>query len=67
MRPKGMGLGADRTMVEKDLHGKKFKRKPGDTRGTQQEEDSLKKGSYVVILKGPHQDLYGKVHAVQSV
>lgn len=61
VRPKGLGLGADRSLI-KDLEPSKRKQppKPGDER-TQEEELVMGPGSYVLVESGPHKDKYGKV------
>ena len=55
LRPKGMGLGADRSQL-KQLNHTSTDGAEGD-----KEELVLKKGSYCVILKGSNKDLYGVV------
>ncbi|XP_014678720.1 PREDICTED: G patch domain and KOW motifs-containing protein-like [Priapulus caudatus] len=66
LRPKGMGLGADRRMIEKSLNTKPKKRKPGDA-AVADDDDVLRKGCCVVVTKGVHQDLYGKYGHVEGV
>lgn len=61
LRPKGLGLGADRSLI-KDLEPSKRKQppKPGDER-PQEEELVMGPGSYVLVESGSHKDKYGKV------
>lgn len=61
VRPKGLGLGANRSLI-KDLEPSKHKQppKPGDERA-KEEELVLGPGSYVLVESGPHKDKYGKV------
>lgn len=66
IRPKGLGLGADRSLI-KDLEPSKRKQppKPGDER-RQEEELVMGPGSYVLVESGPHKDKYGKVDFIFS-
>lgn len=66
VRPKGLGLGADRSMI-KDLEPSKRKQppKPGDERA-KEEELVLGPGSYVLVESGPHKDKYGKVEFISE-
>ncbi|MEE6505664.1 hypothetical protein FKM82_005614, partial [Ascaphus truei] len=59
LRPKGLGLGADRTAL-KELEPQKRRRplKPGEE--PPEEERGLGTGSAVQIQSGTHKDLYGK-------
>lgn len=61
VRPKGLGLGADRSLI-KDLEPSKHKQppKPGDER-VKEEELVMGPGSCVIVESGPHKDKYGKV------
>lgn len=61
LRPKGLGLGADRSLI-KDLEPSKHKQppKPGDER-VKEEELVMGPGSCVLVESGPHKDKYGKV------
>lgn len=61
VRPKGLGLGADRSLI-KDLEPSKHKQppKPGDER-VKEEELVMGPGSCVLVESGPHKDKYGKV------
>ncbi|XP_075440814.1 G-patch domain and KOW motifs-containing protein [Ascaphus truei] len=63
LRPKGLGLGADRTAL-KELEPQKRRRplKPGEE--PPEEERGLGTGSAVQIQSGTHKDLYGKVEGV---
>ncbi|KAA0713769.1 G-patch domain and KOW motifs-containing protein [Triplophysa tibetana] len=65
LRPKGMGLGADRSAI-KDLEPGRPKRppKPGDEKGNEEEALVLGPGGYVLVLVGAHKDLYGKIEGV---
>lgn len=65
LRPKGMGLGADRSAI-KDLEPGRPKRppKPGDEKGNEEEALVLGPGGYVLVLAGAHKDLYGKVRII---
>ncbi|KAM6925586.1 G-patch domain and KOW motifs-containing protein [Xenentodon cancila] len=64
LRPKGLGLGADRSAI-KDLEPSRQKRppKPGDE---QKKEDELVMGpgGCVLVESGAHKDLYGKIEGV---
>lgn len=66
VRPKGLGLGADRSLI-KDLEPSKRKQppKPGDERA-QEEELVMGPGSYVLVESGPHKDKYGKVDFIRG-
>lgn len=61
LRPKGLGLGADRSAI-KDLEPGKHKRppKPGEERD-KEEELVMGPGGCVLVESGAHKDLYGKV------
>ncbi|NP_001011390.1 G patch domain and KOW motifs-containing protein [Xenopus tropicalis] len=63
LRPKGLGLGADRSAL-KDLEPQKPRKplKPGEK--LEEESRGLGKGSSVQIQSGAHKDLYGKVEGV---
>ena len=56
LRPKGLGLGADRSQA-----AHKDKKNDQKDAGREEEVLELKKGSYCVILNGKHKDLYGVV------
>ncbi|XP_069560388.1 G-patch domain and KOW motifs-containing protein [Brachyistius frenatus] len=64
LRPKGLGLGADRTAI-KDLEPRKHQRppKPGDER-VKEEELVMGPGGCVLVESGAHRDLYGKIEGV---
>ncbi|KAF7661087.1 hypothetical protein LDENG_00269750 [Lucifuga dentata] len=64
LRPKGLGLGADRSAI-KDLEPSKHQRppKPGEERG-KEEELVLGPGSCVLVQSGAHKELYGKIEGV---
>ncbi|XP_038604266.1 G-patch domain and KOW motifs-containing protein [Tachyglossus aculeatus] len=72
LRPKGLGLGADRAAVEKLAPRVPGRRpRPGDKRPAGQEEEEeegesqrLAPGVAVLILSGPHKELYGKVEGL---
>ena len=59
-RPKGLGLGADRSA----LLQKNGVAKDGTTK--EEEDLALEKGACCLILKGKHKDLYGVVSIVKS-
>ncbi|XP_029464057.1 G-patch domain and KOW motifs-containing protein [Rhinatrema bivittatum] len=64
LRPKGLGLGADRSAV-KDLEPARPKRprKPGEEK-LEDEPQGLVTGAFVQIEGGPHKELYGTVEGV---
>ncbi|KAM8934257.1 G-patch domain and KOW motifs-containing protein [Pelodytes ibericus] len=64
LRPKGLGLGADRSALQA-LEPQKPRRplKPGEKR-EEEEVKSLGTGSQVEIQSGAHKDLYGKVEGL---
>ncbi|XP_029011686.1 G-patch domain and KOW motifs-containing protein [Betta splendens] len=64
LRPKGLGLGADRSAI-KDLEPSKHKRppKPGDER-EKEEELVMGPGGCVLVESGAHKELYGKIEGV---
>ena len=59
LRPKGMGLGADRKQAQ-NLNDSK---KGGNSKKNDEEDGELrlKKGSCCLMEHGTHKDLYGKV------
>lgn len=61
LRPKGLGLEADRSAL-KDLEPNKRQRppKPGEERA-KEEELVMGPGGCVLVQSGAHKDLYGKV------
>ncbi|XP_050926946.1 G-patch domain and KOW motifs-containing protein [Lates calcarifer] len=64
LRPKGLGLGADRSAI-KDLEPTKHKRppKPGEER-EKEEELVMGPGGCVLVESGAHKDLYGKIEGI---
>ncbi|XP_041801527.1 G-patch domain and KOW motifs-containing protein [Chelmon rostratus] len=64
LRPKGLGLGADRSAI-KDLEPSKHQRppKPGEERA-KEEELVMGPGGCVLVESGAHKDLYGKIEGV---
>ncbi|CAM4691450.1 unnamed protein product [Lepidochelys olivacea] len=66
LRPRGLGLGADRSAIQ-DLQPACPLRppKPGEERRRGEEEPlGLVAGGAVLIVAGPHKDLYGKIEGV---
>ncbi|XP_064813308.1 G-patch domain and KOW motifs-containing protein-like isoform X1 [Oncorhynchus masou masou] len=63
LRPKGLGLGADRSAI-RDLEPSRPRRppKPGDER--KEETLVLGPGGHVLVESGAHKDLYGKIEGV---
>ncbi|XP_038165268.1 G-patch domain and KOW motifs-containing protein [Cyprinodon tularosa] len=66
LRPKGLGLGADRSAV-KDLEPNKRQRppKPGEEQA-KEEELAMAPGGFVLVESGAHKDLYGKIEGVDA-
>lgn len=64
LRPKGLGLGADRSAI-KDLEPGKPQRplKPGEER-VKEEELVMGPGGCVQVQSGAHKDLYGKIEGI---
>uniref|UniRef100_H3A2E3 G-patch domain and KOW motifs-containing protein n=1 Tax=Latimeria chalumnae TaxID=7897 RepID=H3A2E3_LATCH len=64
LRPKGLGLGADRSALQ-DLGEAKSKRppKPGEER-KEEEPKGYVAGGLVQVQSGPHKELYGKIEGV---
>ncbi|XP_006625509.1 G-patch domain and KOW motifs-containing protein isoform X2 [Lepisosteus oculatus] len=64
LRPKGLGLGADRSAIS-DLDPSRPTRppKPGEERADEEPRE-LVTGACVLVETGPHKDLYGKVEGV---
>ncbi|XP_026223003.1 G-patch domain and KOW motifs-containing protein [Anabas testudineus] len=64
LRPKGLGLGADRSAI-KDLEPSRHKRppKPGEER-EKEEELVMGPGGCVLVESGAHKELYGKIEGV---
>lgn len=67
LRPKGLGLGADRSAI-KDLEPGVPKRppKPGEEK-KEEEALVLGPGGCVQVLAGAHKDLYGKVSGLYFI
>ncbi|XP_030641044.1 G-patch domain and KOW motifs-containing protein [Chanos chanos] len=65
VRPKGLGLGADRSAI-KDLEPSRPRRppKPGEERGKDEEALVLGPGGFALVQSGAHKDLYGKIEGV---
>ncbi|KAG5282279.1 hypothetical protein AALO_G00054240 [Alosa alosa] len=65
LRPKGLGLGADRSSI-KDLEPGRPKRppKPGEERKEEDEQLVLGPGACVLVESGAHKELYGKIEGV---
>ncbi|XP_073496019.1 G-patch domain and KOW motifs-containing protein [Phyllobates terribilis] len=66
LRPKGLGLGADRSAIN-DLEPQKPRRplKPGD-KPEEEEAKGLGPGSAVLLQSGAHKELYGKVEGLDA-
>ncbi|KAM7411435.1 hypothetical protein PAMA_021434 [Pampus argenteus] len=64
LRPKGLGLGADRSAI-KDLEPTRHRRppKPGEER-EKEEELVMGPGGCVLVESGAHKELYGKIEGV---
>lgn len=62
-RPRGLGLGADRKILEKINHLKRNLKKAGID-----EKDDLcfEKGAFILIEKGPHHDQYGTIECIEE-
>lgn len=67
LRPKGLGLGADRSAI-KDLEpsGPRRPPKPGEQREKDDEGLVLGPGGCVLVHSGAHKDLYGKVRLING-
>ncbi|KAF5907300.1 G patch domain and KOW motifs-containing protein, partial [Clarias magur] len=67
LRPKGLGLGADRSAI-KDLEptGPRRPPKPGEQGEKVDEGLVLGPGGCVLVQKGAHKDLYGKIECVDA-
>ncbi|KAK3540244.1 hypothetical protein QTP70_028430 [Hemibagrus guttatus] len=67
LRPKGLGLGADRSAI-KDLQpsGPKRPPKPGEQRDKDDEGLVLGPGGCVLVQTGAHEDLYGKIEGLDT-
>ncbi|XP_012731102.2 G-patch domain and KOW motifs-containing protein [Fundulus heteroclitus] len=66
LRPKGLGLGADRSAI-KDLEPGKRQRppKPGEERA-KEEELVMAPGGCILVQSGAHKELYGKIEGVDA-
>ncbi|CAF1122047.1 unnamed protein product [Adineta steineri] len=62
-RPRGLGLGADRKILEKINHLKRSLKKSGID---EKDDLCLEKGACVLIEKGPHRDFYGTVESIEE-
>ncbi|KAL8580361.1 hypothetical protein ACOMHN_037460 [Nucella lapillus] len=61
LRPKGLGLGADRSQTSNNKDGKK------DNKVDDSEQKlELKKGSYCAVIGGKHKDLYGVIEGIDE-
>ena len=58
-RPKGLGLGADRSALTQ-----KNQLNSGKTSRDKEEELVLQKGAFCQVLKGPNADMYAEVSIV---
>uniref|UniRef100_A0AAQ5Y1D5 G-patch domain and KOW motifs-containing protein n=1 Tax=Amphiprion ocellaris TaxID=80972 RepID=A0AAQ5Y1D5_AMPOC len=66
LRPKGLGLGADRSAI-KDLEPSRHKRPPKPGEEQQKEEELVMgPGGCVLVQSGAHKDLYGKIEGVDA-
>ncbi|KAK3104142.1 hypothetical protein FSP39_024760 [Pinctada imbricata] len=59
LRPKGMGLGADRSQIKQLNH-------TSNKKDDNEDELVLKKGSHCVIVKGSNRDLYGVIEGLDE-
>ncbi|TNN73248.1 G patch domain and KOW motifs-containing protein [Liparis tanakae] len=66
LRPKGLGLGADRSAI-KDLEPTRHKRppKPGDEKA-KEDELVMGPGGCVLVESGAHKELYGKIEGIDA-
>jgi len=58
VRPKGLGLGADKSILLQTSNNSKDKR---PAKSAEEDELVLKRGSYCMLLGGKHDGLYGSV------
>ncbi|XP_063287418.1 G-patch domain and KOW motifs-containing protein [Pelobates fuscus] len=65
LRPKGLGLGADRSALNA-LEPQKPRRTPKPGEEPEEEVKGLGPGSAVEIQSGAHKDLYGKVEGIDT-
>ncbi|XP_060074160.1 G-patch domain and KOW motifs-containing protein-like [Ylistrum balloti] len=63
LRPKGLGLGADRSKAAQLNNAKAG---GGDSGDQDEEQLTLKIGAYCMIQKGPHQDRYGIIQGLDE-
>ena len=62
-RPRGLGLGADRKILEKLNHLKRNAKKTGID---EKDDLCMEKGACVLITNGPHSDQYGTVESIDE-
>jgi G patch domain/KOW motif-containing protein len=62
-RPRGLGLGADRKILE-NLN--KLKRNLKQAGIDEKDDLCFEKGAFVLIEKGPHQDQYGTIESIEE-
>ncbi|XP_002734070.1 G-patch domain and KOW motifs-containing protein-like [Saccoglossus kowalevskii] len=65
LRPKGLGLGADKRQLDALSDKKKKKLKPGD-KVEEEEPQGFARGVGVLVASGPHKNLYGKIEGVDE-
>ncbi|KAM4572109.1 G-patch domain and KOW motifs-containing protein [Fundulus diaphanus] len=66
LRPKGLGLGADRSAI-KDLEPSKRQRPPKPGEETAKEEELvMAPGGCILVQSGAHKELYGKIEGVDA-
>ena len=62
-RPRGLGLGADRKVLEKINQLKRNLKKAGIN---ESDDLCMEKGACVLIEKGPHADMYGTIESIDE-
>ena len=62
-RPRGLGLGADRKILEKI---NKLKRNLKQSGIDEKDDLCFEKGAFVLIQKGPHEDQYGTIEFIEE-
>lgn len=62
-RPRGLGLGADRKILEKI---NKLKRNLKQAGIDEKDDLCFEKGAFVLIQKGPHEDQYGTIEFIEE-